>query len=144
MQWEVRNLSLISCNCKCNCTLFAVIVGAIIGVIAAFLQITGLITITTVLLAVAFGIGIVYLLGLLIAASLDRNPEPRNCTCASLNATLVGILGTILFSVILIAVGITATSVISAILVGLLVFSLVLMIVSTACLIRTLTNCDRE
>ena len=114
------------------------------NIIAAFLQITGLITITTVLLAVAFGIGIVYLLGLLIAASLDRNPEPRNCTCASLNATLVGILGTILFSVILIAAGITATCVISAILVGLLVFSLVLMIVSTACLIRTLTNCDRE
>lgn len=137
-------MSLISCNCKCNCTMAAIIAGAIIGVITAFLQITGLITITTVLLAVAFGIGIVYLLGLLIAAALDRNPEPRNCTCVSLNATLVGILGTILFSVILIAVGITATSVISAILVGLLVFSLVLMIVSTACLIRTLTNCDRD
>ena len=144
MLWEVRNLSLMSCNCKCNCTLLAVIAGAIIGVIAAFLQITGLITVTTVLLAVAFGIAIVYLLGLLIAAALARNPDPRNCTCTSLNATLAGILGTILFSVILIATGITATSVISAILVGLLVFSLVLMIVSTACLIRTLTNCDQE
>ena len=137
-------MSLISCNCKCRCALTVVVIGAIIGVIAAFLQITGMITITTTILAIAFGIGIVFLLGLLIAAAADRNPDHRNCTCASLNVTLLGILGTILFSVVLLAVGITATSVVSAILVGLLVFSLVVLIIATACLIRTLTDCDCE
>ena len=141
-------MGMINCNCnvRCGCVLWAVIAAAVIGVLTAFFQITGVILLTTAFLWVVFGIAVVYLGVLTGAGVIAARTESCvcRCRCDTIGAVLVGILGTILFSVILIAAGITATSVISAILVGLLVFSLVLMIVSTACLIRTLTNCDRE
>lgn len=134
-------MSVCGCNYKCNCALAALVVSLILGVIAAFLQITGVITVTMVFLWVLFGIA-VGLLGTLVLASAVRE---RNCgcseRCSTLNTVLAGVLGTILFSVILLAVGITATSVISAILVGLLVFSFSLTMTALACHILCAFNC---
>jgi hypothetical protein len=110
-------------------------------VVAAFLQISGIITVGTAFLWVAFGIGVVYLGVLAAAFALRRGAESAGCLCRLLKAVLVGILGTILVSVILLAVGITATSAISAILVGLLVFFLSLTLTGTACLIKCLADC---
>lgn len=129
------------CNCRCTCTAGALIISAILGVLAAFLQITGVITVAPVFLWVAFGIAVVYL-GILTAASIPaRCSEPTRCKCAALRTLLIGILGTILLAVILLAVGIIATSIISAILIGLLVFFLGLTFTSTACYVRSLTEC---
>lgn len=129
------------CTCRCVCTVAALIASAILGVLAAFLQITAVITVTIPFLWVAFGIAVVYL-GLLTAASIiARRTEPTRCRCSALNTLLIGILGTILLSAILLAVGITATSIITAILVGLLVFFLFLTFLGTACYVRSLTEC---
>jgi Kef-type K+ transport system membrane component KefB len=46
-----------------------------------------------------------------------------------------------LFALVLLAVGIVATSVLSAILVGITLFFFALMLTSTACLVRCLVNC---
>lgn len=127
-------------NFRCSCTVGAVIASLIIGVLTAILQITGVITVTTAFLWVTFGIAVVYLGVLLVAAALARRTERMGC-CTPLNALLAGILGTILFAVVLLAVGITATSVLSAILVGLLLFFLSLIFTATACFIRCLTDC---
>ena len=128
------------CN-KFNCTLAALTVSLILGVIAAFLQITGMITVTTAFLWVLFGIG-VGLLGILVLASAIQG---RCCTCAeqctTLRAVLAGVLATVLFAVVLLAIGITATSVISAVLVGLLIFSFALTLTALACHIRCAFNC---
>lgn len=134
-------MSLLNCNCRCNCTLAALIVSAILGVLAAFFQITAVITVTTVFLWVSFGIAVVYLGVLVIASALDRRVEHCGCMCTVVNTLLAGILGTILLAVVLLAVGIVATSVISAILVGLLVFFLALTFASSACLVRCLSDC---
>ena len=131
-------MSICNCNCQRNCSLLAVIVSAVIGIVAAFLQITGVITVAPVFLWVAFGIAVVYL-G--IWAVIPR-VSVRNYCCRGLTAALVGILGTILFSLVLLAVGITATSIVSAILVGLLVGFLALVFTGTACLIRCQADCD--
>lgn len=56
-------MSLFSCDSKCNCTIAAIIVSAIVGVVTAFLQITGVITVAPVFLWVVFGIAVVYLGG---------------------------------------------------------------------------------
>ena len=136
-------MSFFGCNCRNRCAVLSVVASILVGVLAAFLQITGTVTVTPVALIVAFGIAIAALGVLVFTTALVRR-HAGVCLCAALQTVLTGILGTVLVSVVLLAVGIVATSVISAILVGLLVFSLVLMIVSTACLIRTLTNCDRE
>lgn len=136
-------MSIVGCNCtcRCRCTLAAIIVSAILGVITAFLQITGGITVAPVFLWVVLGIGVVYLPVLLIAAALSGRETPEGCACESLNTLLVGILGSILLAVVLLAVGIVATSVLSAILVGLLLFFFTLTFTSTACLVRSLTSC---
>lgn len=137
-------MSLSNCNFKCNCTVAALIVSVIIGVIAAFLQITGVITVAPVFLWVAFGIAIVFLGLLVVAAALAGRTEQSVCGRTALNALLVGILGTILFAVVLLAVGVTATSVVSAILVGLLLFFFTLTLTSSACFVRGLSDCTNN
>ena len=134
-------MSIFCCENKCRCTLAAVIVSAILGVLAAFFQITGIITVAPVFLWVAFGIGVAELGVLVIAGAMHQRCETDGCFCDTLDAVLAGILGSILLAVVLLAVGIVATSVVSAILVGLLVFFLALTITATACLVRKLMDC---
>lgn len=135
-------MSLFNCSCKCRCALTAVIASVIIGVVAAFLQITAVITVAPVFLWVTFGIAVVYLGILAIAAALARRTEYCECLCTTLGAVLIGILGTILLSVILLAVGIVATSILSAILIGVLLFFFTLTLTSTACFVRDLASCS--
>ena len=134
-------MSLLNCNIRRNCTVAALIAAVIIGVLAAFLQITAVITVTTAFLWVVFGIAVVYLAVLLVATALARRPVQNGCSCSVVNVLLLGILGTILFAVILLAVGITATSVVSAILVGLLLFFFTLIFAGSACFVRCLADC---
>ncbi len=131
-------MSLYCCESKCKCALWSIVASVIIGVIAAFLQITGVITVTAAFLWVTFGIAVVYL-GIL-AATVGMSPRAAGC-CTPIGALLAGILGTVLFSVIQLAVGITATAVISAIFTGLLLFFFTLTIGGTACYIRCAVDC---
>ena len=141
LSWEVKNMSLFCCNTKCSCAVAALVTSLIIGVVTAFLQITAVITVAPVFLWVVFGIAVVYLGVLVVAAALARRAERCECSCSTLNTLLAGILGTVLFAIILLAVGITATSVVSAILVGLLLFCFTLTIASSACFVRCLADC---
>ena len=135
-------MALFNCSCKRDCTLIAVVASLILGVVAAFLQITAVITVTPVFLWVALGIAVGYLGILLVTTALARRAECKPCVCSSLKTVLTGILGAILFAVVLLAVGITATSVVSAILIGLLVASLTLTFGGSACLVLCLTDCE--
>ena len=130
------------CNCKCSCTLFAAAASLILGIIAAFLQITGTITVTVTLLWVLAGVSVAYLGILLLTSGVQQNCSRCGCLCSALNTLLIGALGTILFAAILLAIGIVATSVISAILVGLLTASFALLIISNVCVIRYLFDCN--
>lgn len=134
-------MNLACCSCRCNCTAVSVVASVILGVIAAFLQITGVIVLTPVFLLVAAGVAVAYLGGLALASLAARRRERSGCICGALNTLLVALLGTILLSAILLAVGITATSIISAILVGVLIALLALAITVSACLVRYLTDC---
>lgn len=134
-------MAILGCGCKGSCTTAALIASAVIGVLAAFFQITGLITLNAVFLWVAFAIAVGYL-GLLVLSVPTGQTDSNGCQCRTLQVLLLAILGTILLSVILLAVGIVATSVISAILVGLLVFFFSLVFASTACYVRCLADCE--
>lgn len=129
------------CSCKCRCTAATFIASAILGVIAAFLQFAAVITVTPVFLWVALGIAVVYLGILVLSTAFSGCPEDSRCKCSALNTLIAGILGTILLVLILLATGIVATSVITAILVGLLVFFLALIFTGTACYVRSLARC---
>lgn len=129
------------CNCKCSCSIGSSIISLILGVIAAFLQITGAITVTTAFLWVVAGIGVGYLAIMLLTSGFQQQCSQCSCICSAVNTLLIGALGSILLAVILLAVGVVATSVVSAILVGLLVAFFWLLISSSACLIRELFRC---
>ena len=134
-------MTINNCSFKCSCTAAALIASAIIGVIAAFLQITAVITVAPVFLWVVFGIAVGYL-GILVASvALARRRELCAGVCRILGTVLAGILGSILLAGILLAVGITATSVVSAILVGLLLFFFALTLTATACLVKCFADC---
>lgn len=135
-------MALFNCNCRRDCTLLAVIAALILGIVAAFLQITAVITVTPAFLWVALGIAVGYLGVLLVTTALSRRADCKPCACRALGSVLTGILGAILISVVLLAVGIVATSVVSAILVGLLVAALTLLFAGSACLVLCLADCE--
>lgn len=136
-------MSVINCNCNCkfSCTVAAVIASIIIGIVTAFLHVTAVVTATPAFLWAVLGTAAVYLGVTLIAAALRQQTKPECCLCPAVNTTLIGILGTMLFSIVLLAVGVVATSILSAILVGVLLFFFTLTVAGTACLVRCLFSC---
>lgn len=137
-------MSNTNCNCEATCGIKAIIASIIIGVIAAFLRITAVITVTPAFLWVLFGIAVVYLSVVLVTAALTRTTGIRRCLYSNLQPFIAGILGTILTSVILLGITFAATSIIGAIITGLLLLFFTLTITSTACLIKCITGCDYD
>ena len=127
-------MAFLNCDCKCNCTPLAFIAALIIGVVAAFLQITAVITVTPAFLWVLFGVAVGFLaIGVLAGCS---NRCDNGCGCNALSTLLIGALGTALVAVILLGVTFAATSVVGAIFTGLLLFFFALLLGNAACLIR--------
>ena len=135
-------MTILNCEYRRDCTNIALIMSFILGIIAAFLQITAVITVTPVFFLVALGIAIVYLAVTLIAVALAQGATSCRNVCQTLSALLLGILGTILLSIILFVVGFAATSIIGAIFLGALVFFFSLMLTTTACLAKCLLCCE--
>lgn len=138
---EVIKMSTSDCSCKGSCTTVALIASITVGIIAAFLRITAAITVTPAFLWVLFGIAVVYL-GLLLIASVSImccNNFPC-CIKSILTVLLISILATVLFSVILLAIEFVATSIIGAVITGLLLLFFSLTLTETACLIRCLVT----
>ena len=131
-------MALCNNNSKFNCILTAIIASVVIGIVTAFLQITGVITVTPVFLWIVFGIAVVYLAILVATAAFSPGTENCDSLNSVVNTLLIGILGSILFAIILLAVGVVATSPLSAILSGLLLLFFSLTITSSACLVRCL------
>lgn len=131
-------MALFGCGYKNTCTSIAVVASLIIGVVTAFLRIMAVITVTPAFLWVTFGIAVVYLAILLGNALFAHWDAEHACVAKTINAILIGILGTVLFSVVLLAIPFAATSIIGAIVTGVLLFSFSLTITATACLVRQL------
>lgn len=130
-----------NCRNSNECLIIAIASSIVIGIVAGILSATGLITLTPAFLWVVFGIAVSYLAIAFVVATLRRFDSIYNAR--STVATLIaGILGTILFSVILLGVTFAATSAILAILAGLLLSSFSLIITSTACLVLNTYSYD--
>lgn len=122
-----------------GCIGAGVIASLIIGIIAAILRFTAVITLTPAFLWVTLGVAIVYL-GIFLLTSGGR-VFASECVCSSLSAVLTGILGTVLTSVILLGITFVATSVLGAIISGALLFFFSLTITSAVCLIKCKYGC---
>ncbi len=129
-----------NCGCRLGCAGLALIASAIIGVVAAFLSFAALITVTPAFLWVLFGIA-VGTLGITLLGSSACPSDGRYC-CRYLRQLIAGILGTVLTSVILLGITFAATSIVGAIITGLLLFFFSLTITSAACLVKCRYDCD--
>jgi len=129
-----------NCSCRIDCSALVIFASVIIGIVAGIFRAIALITVTPAFLWVLFGIAVVYL-GVNLLASSGCCAE-RNPCCSRLSLVLTGILGTILASVILLGITFAATSIIGAIITGLLLFFFSLTIGGTACLINCRYNCN--
>ncbi len=132
-------MSNFNCQCKFNCVSLSVIASIIIGIIAAVLNFTAVITVTPAFLWVVFGIAVVYLAVALLAATSVR------CAyfCSILPALITGILGTILTAIILLAIEFAVTSVLGTLIVGALLAFFTLLITTTACALKCAAGCFR-
>ena len=142
------------CSCNCNpgseCSILAIIASIIIGIVTTLLTITAVIAVTPAFLWVLLGIAVVYLAVLLLATASFRCTHRCRCLRTPLGLAIAGILGTVLTSIILLAITFSATSVIGAIITGALLLFFSLLITSTACIVKcfagvnnvTLDDCD--
>lgn len=124
-----------------DCTVIAFVASLIIGVIAAFLRITGSIIVTPAFLWALLGIAVVYLAVTFAVAAVLRNGCCVNL-CSIVSVLLAGILGTVLLSIVLLAIEFSAASRIGAVLTGVLLFFFFLTVTSVACLVRCFLNCN--
>ena len=122
-----------------NCLDFAVLASIVIGVIAGILRYMAIITLTPAFLWVIFGIATVTL-GLLVAIVTLRRLDL--CSIPTIFTAIIGILGTILFSIILLGITFAATSVIGAIISGLAVGFFALIITALSCFIKRSITCN--
>ena len=129
-----------NCSCKCNCTLLAHIASIILGIVAAVLRITAVITVTPAFLWTLLGISVGYLILTQVTSVFIR--DCTECVRETLTATLLGALVTAVLSVVLLGVTFAATSFIGAILTGLLIFAFFFTLTSSACLTKCLACND--
>lgn len=138
-------MSTSDCSCRSTCTTAALIISIAVGIIAAFLRITAAITLTPAFLWTVFGIAVVYL-GVMLLASTTLRCCCANTPCCIRTAMAIqlgAIIATILLAGVLLAVEFAATSLLGAVLTGLLLFAFFLTLTETACLTRCiLTNKD--
>jgi len=130
---------LFSCDNKRDCVVLAVVASLVVGIVTAFLRITAVITVTPAFLWAVLGVAVVYLAVLVAAAVQSQAGVCKGCGSA-LSALLTGILGTALLAVVLLAIPFVATSVIGAIITGLLLFFFALILTASACLVKCATT----
>ncbi len=133
-----------NCGCRTDCTGIAIVASIIIGIITAFLRFSVVITVIPAFLWVVFGIAVVYLALAFVGRRNGENNPSSRCRCRSLTTFLIGVLGTILFSLILLAIPFAATSVIGAIITGLLLLFFTLLITSVVCQLTCASDCYND
>ncbi len=119
----------------------ALILSAAAGVLTTFLLITGIITLSPVFLWVAFGFAAAHLLILTGAEIISAGRRYVSTCCAARYALFAGILGTILLSLVLLALETTAGGLVSSLLAGGILFFFTLSLTGTVCYVQCLTGC---
>lgn len=130
------------CCCRRDCTTWAIVAAVVAGVLAVFLQVTGVIAISAAALTAALWVGLAALAVLLLAGSANRE-EDGYCLCRSVGAALAGAVGTIVLAIVLLALDLPATGLAFLLLTGLLVAAFTLLLASVVCLIHCVTDCNR-
>lgn len=138
----VKIMRMANCNTRVECAFLSIAASVLVGIVAAIAQFTAIITLTTVFYIVAFGIAVLFLAVLLALLPMPYRTACQGCCNSNIKLTTAGILGTIATSIILIAVGFAATSVLGAIFVGLLAAFFALIVTSVVCAVNCAASCE--
>ena len=133
-----------NCNCKTACTVLAIIAGITVGIIAAILRYTAIISVFPAFFWVLFGIAVVYLGLAPVEIGIIRRQTPGYCLCPSVTAILAGALGTILTSALLLGIPFAATSAVGAVIFGFLAGFFTLLLSSMVCLVKCVAKCGYD
>ena len=133
---------LLGCDCKNSCVGLAIFSSIIVGIVTGFLVISATITVAPAFLWVLLGVALGFLAITLISVSLFNRVAYTACICRTITSILVGALGTVLLSSILLGIVFPATSFLGAFIAGLLGFFFSLTVISVACLVRCIASCD--
>ena len=133
-----------NCNSRVDCAFLSIAAAIIVGIVAAIVQFTAIVSFTTVFYIVAFGVAVLFLAILLALVPTLYRVSCQGCGNFNTKLTTLGILGTIAASIVLIAVGFAATSGLGAIFVGLLAGFFTLMITSIVCTINCAGECKYD
>ncbi len=131
-----------NCNTGVDCTFLSLAASVVVGIAVAILQFTAIITVGTVFPWVALGVALVFLL-----AALAVVPDFRSrdcCVCRAISVLIAAILGVVLTALVLLGFTFAATSVIGAIVAGLLLGFFTLLITSATCLLKCAVCSDDE
>ena len=135
-------MSILCCENKIPCFIGSIIASVIVGVASAFLQFAGIITVAPVFYWVALGFSATFLAIYLVISGISCKAYNCRNSCANISLVIAGILGSIVSSLLLLAFAPVATSVLGAILVGLLLLFLSLLITGTSCIIKCSYDCE--
>ncbi|MBR7131912.1 MAG: hypothetical protein IKD04_00105 [Clostridia bacterium] len=134
-------MSDMNCCRRADCIFLSVAASVIIGIVGAILTYIATISLSTVFLWVAFGIAVGFLAIAYLTSAAFREICSRGCVCRTLPVLIVGILGTVLTALVLLAVDFAATSIIGAIVSGALLGFFALVITAAACFAKCASGC---
>lgn len=134
------------CECRCGRCIIPLLIGIVFGIVTAVLVNTGIITNFIPLAWIAFGIGLLAIV-LLILIALFSEEDLTECVCENGRCLAIGAIGTVLLAVIILAVFTVTAEVATTVLFGILGFFFIFTLVSLLQLLLCLgeANCfDRQ
>ena len=134
------------CECRCGRCIIPTIIGIVFGIITGVLVNTGVITNFLPIAWIAFGIGLLAIV-LLILIALFSEDEATECGCENGKCLAIGAIGTVFLAIVILAVSAITTGVAAAVLFGILGFFFIFTWVSVLQLLLCLIEAvcfDRE
>ena len=134
------------CECRCGRCIIPTIIGIVFGIITGVLVNTGVITNFLPIAWIAFGIGLLAIV-LLILIALFSEDEATECVCENGKCLAIGAIGTVFLAIVILAVSAITTRVAAAVLFGILGFFFIFTWVSLLQLLLCLVEAacfDRE
>ena len=109
------------CECRCGRCIIPTIIGIVFGIITGVLVNTGVIATLVPLAWIAFGIGLLAIV-LLILIALFSEEDASECVCENGKCLAIGAIGTVFLAIVILAVSTIITGVTAAVLFGILGF----------------------
>ena len=134
------------CECRCGRCIIPTIIGIVFGIITGVLVNTVVITNFLPIAWIAFGIGLLAIV-LLILIALFSEDEATECVCENGKCLAIGAIGTVFLAIVILAVSAITTGVAAAVLFGILGFFFIFTWVSLLQLLLCLVEAacfDRE